>query len=209
MQKELCKMLNTKLGTLSFVDKMAGLVMVAEKAEERGAGLNDMGGNMPAKIAKYPIAYDVNGKACEVAGTMDYMIPDGTLKGISYFEDQGITPPTLNRNSFDYEARLRFVCWMNTSKISTTDTEITAKAQAYIIAALCQNPFNMGIFTKVQINVRAIPPRNKSIFSPYTYEESVVQYLIPPYEYFAIDFAVKFSIPNTCLASIGNNPAVC
>ena len=40
MQKELCKMLNTKLGTLSFVDKMAGLVMVAEKAEERGAGLN-------------------------------------------------------------------------------------------------------------------------------------------------------------------------
>ena len=49
----------------------------------------------------------------------------------------------------------------------------------------------------------------KSIFSKYSYDETILQFLRPPFEYFAIDLIVTFIMRGDCLPEININPKTC
>lgn len=208
MNKELADELNKKLGALTFVEKQAGLVQVVEY-HARVPG-KDEGAADSTKLERFPMSTDIDYAECKLKRKERDLIPNSNLKGISYFEDGGISPLAKTRNGMEYESRLRFVCWMNRKLLTGNDySHIVTQTMGYIIATLTERPFNAGPFTRCLVTVKGIPITNKSIFSAYTYDEAVTQYLMPPYEYFAIDFGIKFSVPNECFNTLILTPRTC
>lgn len=207
MNKELAQQLNIRLGDLPFADKQAGLVQTVEFESERMGGGGETVGK---KYERFPVSVDIDYSQCATVRKERDLVPDGHLSGISYFEDFGITPLPKTRNGFQYQSRLRFVCWMNRKKLTGNDySNIVTQTMGYVIEQLTKAPFNAGLFTRISINVMAIPPANKALFSSYTYDEAVTQYLMPPYEYFAIDFGVKFTVPYQCMPQLQLTPSLC
>src|SRR5690606_2438311 len=97
MNKELAKVLRQRIidnGGLVFAEKLFGMVQTGERSE-----LNDAG----AQVRKrFPIATDVvvDG-VCQSHETI--VVPDSSLKGILYFEDNGSFPDGRARSGSLYQ----------------------------------------------------------------------------------------------------------
>lgn len=207
MNKELAAELNKRLGDLAFVEKQAGLVQVVEfQAAVSG---KESGAVDSFRLERFPMSVDLDYEECKKRKERD-LTPNSKLKGISYFEDMGIFPLPKTRNGLQYESRLRFVCWLNRKLLTGDDySHIVTHTMGYVINTLTKEPFNAGPFTRCMVTVRSIPIASKALFSAYTYEESVTQYLMPPFEYFAIDFGIRFSVPYACLPTLNLTPRKC
>lgn len=77
-----------------------------------------------------------------------------------------------------------------------TDIPCTASTNIIIeiIRALPDFPINYAPFMQVKFDVLNQLVRSNSIFSQYTYNEKQTQYLMSPYDYFALDIETTFSI---------------
>src|SRR5688500_11718175 len=98
---------------------------------------------------------------------------------------------------------------MNKEKILGKPAEwdqVTAKTMGYVLNQLSGNPWNDGVFSRLSVTVSKILPQDRNIFAKYTYKETDVQYLLPPYEFWAVDLKVKFSIPYACLGQLNILP---
>lgn len=209
MNKELAKALRQRIignGGLVFVEKYFGLVQTAEKNEIAESG-------NPIK-QRFPIATEsvLNGICTE--GNEIIATPDSSVKGIIYFEDNGTFADGRVRsgNQFQFTSNLRLVCWINKRKVnSETYSEISLLAINEVIEKLevDRNPKSDGMFSNVTISVQRIPSQDAGIFSRYTYDETITQYLRPPFEFFAIDLVIKYSINPNCLSQITLNPSQC
>lgn len=210
MLKDLCHSLNLKIGGLPFVDKHAGLVQTLEYKAE--GVMPDNGNNAPALIKRYPISCDVDdaeNSSCSPNNGMKDLVPDSTKRGIMYWENNGgISPLPKVRNGFQYEARLRLVCWLNRNLLTNDpNLALSTVTMTYITGLLTNiNPWNDGPFATISAVVRNIPAGNASLFSPYTYDQTELQYLLPPYEAWGIDFGVKFTTPLTCMTNLDFKP---
>lgn len=196
MNRAIANILKTSLSGIPFVDKLAGLVYVAEYDDSFFGG-NDVQITISKRI---PLSCDVDPGSCD----KNYLIPDSSKKGILYFEDQGITFLGKDRRDNSYSSLIRLVCWVNTDWIqNNTCTDAGGLLQNYCIAEIQKlNLTNQAPFKKIQIQVQAIPRRDKNIFSAYTYDEKATQFLIPPYDFFAIDFRITYLVPQACLDDI-------
>lgn len=207
MNKELSKTLRSRIienGGLVFVEKYFGMVQTIEKTEM----------NEEISIRKrFPVATEsiVDG-IC--SSHQQFAIPDSALKGILYFEDQGTfeNGNVRSGNNFQFTSNLRLVCWINRKKVvSNQFSEITGLAINDILQKLevNKNPRSEGMFSNISVAVQRIPIQDAQIFSKYTYDESVTQFLMVPFEFFAIDLVVKYSINGSCMNSITLNPSQC
>jgi len=93
------------------------------------------------------------------------------------------------------------VGWLNKKKLGKDDCSITSIVVANVIRALTQGKrtFNEFPFTKVSIKINQQVLGDEKIFSRYSYSETEIQYLIYPYDFFALDLKVKFSINEDCM----------
>lgn len=208
MNKELAKTLRQRIlnnGGLVFVEKFYGMVQTAEKDEVSESG------NPIRK--RFPIATEsvVNGQ-CQ--SHEELAIPNSALKGILYFEDNGTFADGRIRSGgqFQFTSNLRVVVWVNRHKVtSETYIEITGLAIADLIEKLevDRNLKSEGMFNNLSVSVSRIPSQDAQIFSRYTYDEAVTQYLRPPFEFFAIDLSVKYSVNPSCMNEIILNESIC
>ena len=130
------------------------------------------------------------------------------MKGLIYFEDNGTNP-----DGKKYVSNLTLICWINRAKVvSNIYSEITGIAIQNILnkIGIDENPENVSMFQGLTVSLTKIFPQEASLFSKYTYDESVTQYLRPPFEFFGLGLQIKYGINAKCIEPISiQNNEVC
>jgi len=183
------EILKGKIAGFSYVDRLAGVVQTAVDKSDKGI------------INKFPVACDVNGVSCDEGGRIKDLIPNDAKKSVIYFEDLGGSLfQTKSGNDLKFTSRIRLVGWLNLKKLGKDDCSVTAKVVAHLITRMeSTKEINYPPFTRLKIKVLNQVPKSAAIFSKYTYAQTRAQFLIYPFDYFAIDFLVTYSINKNCV----------
>lgn len=197
MNKELCNVLKNKLVGLPFADVLAGMVQTVTTTD-----MDEQ--NVTVVVKKAPVSYDTNIGNKECIGQEQYLIPNSNRKSLIYFEDFGISFIGRSHNMAQYSSSIRLICWMNRANlVGSTYQEVSGPAMAAIVDRLAGlNPINVGMFTRLTVEVRTIPPQDAGLFGRYTYNEQDRQYLRPPFEFFGIDLICKYFTSAKCIDDI-------
>jgi hypothetical protein len=194
MNKDLADYLKGFIEPLPFADRVAGLVQPLTI-------VNEGPDNKPIKKT-YPIACGVTAKDCLNNGKYQHLLPDDRLKSLFYFEDLGIQSEGKENGGFKFTAKLRLVGWMNLKKLGKTDCSYSALAIASILNAFPTGYQNNTPYTRIQVEVTGQEPKLPAIFSKYSLDEEKTQFLLYPFDYFALQIAVSYVIPKSCLSAL-------
>lgn len=203
MNQAIASIIKGHIEDLDFVDKIAGLV--APLTFE----INDKDNNPVQKTV--PVACCVSADEC-TEGAYNELMPNSKYKTVIYFEDEGVSFDRYESNWKYYQSTLRLVCWINIAEItgSTCGDESPCTYAAHIIAeiirALPTFPEDHSPFDRVYSEITAQAVRSPSIFGAYTYDEKHSQYLMAPYDYFALTIETSFAV---CLAGTSVYDATC
>jgi len=190
---DICEILKNRLIGEPYVDKIAGLVQVVQDVQKSDKG---------TFIKKFPVACDVTGKDCaDNTSRLSDLVPDSKKRSVIYFEDiSGVTFRGQERNEFIFQARPRLVCWLSQKRLGTNQCSITPLIVANIIKALGTNKrFNDGLYIKARIQVAGEVAKTPAIFGRYTFDEKQTQFLMYPFDYFALDIVVDFRVNADCI----------
>lgn len=204
MNQAIANIIRNHIADLDFVDKIAGLTAVTTF---------DIRGPDNTVVQKsFPIACCVTADDCK-EGAYNDLMPNSDYKTVIYFEDGGISFERSESHWKYYTSNLRLVCWINIEKLtesgyckSEEPCTYAAHIVAEIIRYLPEFPENHSPFDHVYSEVTSQIIRSPSIFSQYTYDEKHSQYLMAPFDYFALDIQTKFAI---CLRSTAVFSALC
>lgn len=192
MNNKIATILKGYIDDLIWVDKIAGLVQTANIRVKK---------DDTAIEKSYPISCDIDLDAC-LKGAYQDLAPDSKKKSVLYFEDKGVTFIERQGNKLKFQSSLRLVCWLNLKLIQEAgcDSVVTGCGSSgdyviQILKILPTIPISTPDFVSIYISGIAQAERDVSIFSKYTYNETATQYLMFPYDYFAIDFMIDFTIP--------------
>lgn len=194
MNKFLANILKTQLAGLPLIDKMAGMVQTVEYEDTT----YDETQTVPTKkVQKIPVSADVE---LSVGQILADLIPDSSKKGILYFEDNGVTSLGKQGEFNRYRSKLRLVSWLNTKALTNDSKTIVPALINHIISKLeVLNATNSGNFIRLAVIVDSMPRQDKNIFAQYSYDLYNTQYLMPPFDFFAIDLSIEFSMHPRCL----------
>ncbi|GGH24653.1 hypothetical protein FAZ19_16270 [Sphingobacterium alkalisoli] len=190
MNLYVAKVLKMLLTDLPYFDRPAGLVQTITKEDSSGSG--------KTKVIRFPIEVDVTQEKESVP-----MIPDDRIKGMFYIEDGG----SKHDGGNDWTSDLTLVCWFCPKKISANVEAVSVNAMADIMY-LCKKFYNDAPITKLKFNVVSSPVRSASIFSQYVYPEVNTQYLMPPYDFFALKIKASFRLSDSCIEPL-TDPDIC
>lgn len=191
MNQAIANIIRGHIEGLDFVDKISGMV----------APLTfDIKGPDNSTVQKtFPIACCVSADDCK-EGAYNELMPNSAYKTVIYFEDGGVS---FNRHEGHwkyYTSKLKLVCWINVAKIlgdacnEGTACTLSAHLIVEILRAIPEFPGHHAPFNHVYTEVLGQDIRNPSIFSAYTYDEKHSQYLMYPYDYFALDLQTTFAV---------------
>jgi uncharacterized protein (TIGR02145 family) len=203
MNQAIANIIKDHIEGLDFVDKISGLTAVTYFE------IKDKEGNMVQK--SFPVACCVTDDDCK-EGAYNDLMPDSKYKTVIYFEDRGVKFLRKESHWKYYQSDVRLVCWINVSKIlgddCNTGTACTLAAHliAEIIRILPEFPQHHSPFNYVYSEIVSQDVRSNTIFSAYTYDEKHSQYLMYPYDYFALDIQTLFAI---CIDGSGVYDADC
>jgi hypothetical protein len=204
MQKELANILRDKVRTLPFADLAMGIGQTVEVKEL------DSNNEVPIR-RRFPVGYDEAIK--DEAGRVKEinLFPDQSRKSIIFFEDYGVTSIPGIRGAHGFSSSLRLLSWMNRAKLVASGyAEISARCQSAIVGLLChQQPQNVSPFIRLKVELTRIPPQDAALFGRYTFDETVRQYLRPPFEFFGIDLTSTFYVSDRCLDEIPWTAGIC
>lgn len=207
MIAEIASILKTRIQDLPFIDLIGGLVQTVTETQPIGEG--------ETKKVKFPVAYDITANCGNnpEANQPHPMIPEHSRRSIFYFEDYGTSSqPARTPSVQNFVSNLRLVAWINNHALfSTTFEDNRTQMMTMILQALGigGNPTNAGNFRRMSISVTRLPVADASLFSKYNYDETIIQYLMPPYSCFAIDLAVKYEVSSACIPNVVLNPSIC
>lgn len=192
MNQAIANIIRAQIADLDFVDKIAGLVST------QYANFPTEGGGTVQK--SFPLACCVTANDCK-QGAYNDLCPNSQYRTVIYFEDEGISFNRYESKWKYYTSSLRLVCWINIPKIFGVEKcnyditcSVSAKIISDIIMTLPQHPQNILPFDNVYSEVTGQVIRSNSIFAKYTYNELQTQYLLYPYDYFALDIRTDFAI---------------
>ena len=192
MNNLIANALKNQISDLTWVDKIAGLVQTANIRQKTGDNVTDK---------SYPISCDITEDAC-LKGAYQDLCPNSKKKSVVYFEDQGVTFDRQEGNRLYYVSSLRLVCWLNLQLIQEVgckkDVTGCGTSGDYVIEVIKKFnyvPFNVGGLYMIMIQPPSQVERSVEIFSKYTYNEEALQYLMFPYDYFALNITTNFTIP--------------
>jgi len=203
MNQAIANIIKEKIEVLDFADKIAGLTAVT---------YFDIKGPDGVVQKAFPIACCVTADDCK-EGAYNDLMPNSAYKTVIYFEDKGISFNKSESHWKYYTSNLRLVAWLNIEKLTDSGyckSELPCTYAAHIVAeiirALPEFPQNISPFDHVYSEITNQEIRSNSIFSAYTYDEKHSQYLMAPFDYFALDIATNFAV---CLRSTDVYDATC
>jgi hypothetical protein len=177
-------LLKDRISQFTYVDRLAGMVRAVTK-ERAGASIT------------IPVDIGVDDPwACGDSEITD-MVPNDAYKCIVYFEDRGLRRVQNRTRGISFESRLRLVCWVNTAKFSN-DNYAADRIMEEFVTDLNTGVYNDGPFMGVRHTTESVPERGKALFSAYTYPDSARQYLLFPFDAFALDIVTTMRIRPGC-----------
>lgn len=202
MVYNICEILKTCIEdeSLSYVETIAGLVQV--ETVQKKASKTDL------IQKKFPIYCPIK-QECD-PNKIDPLIPDCNRKSLFYFENNGNT--ILNdrdKRFFNYTSSIRLVGWLNPRKMGSNDCDISCLISAEIMNILEKSTFNSGEILKIKIRPSALLVKDSKIFSKYLYGKKFYNLIEYPYDYFAIDLFVDFSINKDCISKFTPTDELC
>lgn len=191
MNEKIASILKSKIEALPFVDKIAGLV--------RPVKIELLDKDNKSVLKTFPVASDISNEAC-ISGQYKDLIPDSKYRSIIYFEDNGITLTARNNRWVSFNSRLTLVGWLNLKMLFDCQTYTgSTECILSILSELPENPFSEDIFREIRIIALSEVTKSNAIFSRYTYDETKTQYLLYPFNYFALNMSVEFKINLACV----------
>lgn len=190
MTSDIANILKGYIDNVGFADKVAGLVKSVTVMDENDAGVKTR--------RTFPVSCDTSYNDCEKGKYLD-LIPNKKYKSIMYFEDGGSRLIGEDPRDFTFTSTLRLVGWMNLQKMGKTNCSISGLAVAHVLKALPTNFNNQGMYSRMRIKAVSQEVKSNAIFSRYTYKEETLQYLMYPYDYFALNIEVNYSINKNCI----------
>lgn len=191
MNEKIANILKGKIQNLAFVDKIAGLV--------RPVKIEILDKENKRILKTYPIATDISSEQC-IEGKYKDLIPDSKYKSIIYFEDNGSQITYRDHRWVGFNSRLTLVGWLNLSKLMNC-THFTGSTEVIlsIISSLPEVPFSDDIFREIRITAISEVIKTSAIFGKYTYNEIITQYLLYPFDYFALNLSIDYKINLSCV----------
>lgn len=194
MNRKVANILKSKIEDLGFVDRLAGLVQPVRVDVKSGDGRSE-------KV--FPISCDLTHSEC-IKGNYEDLAPNSKHKSVIYFEDNGVRYVRTERNNIYYESSLRLVGWLNLARLYELDCkydkcDITACVITNIIQAFHGTPYHDSPFLNIYSVIASQEIRDANIFGRYTYNEKVTQYLMAPYDFFALNIQTAFAVPVGCI----------
>jgi hypothetical protein len=172
------------------VDKTAGLV--------RPISIHQPNANGTVKKT-FPVSCNLDSKTSY--DKYKDLIPDDKYKSIMYFEDLGVNVVGSDARYINCQSTLRLVCWLNGKRLGYDGCGISTIAVIEILKVFTElfNPFNEGKFTKIKIAAVSEQAKEPTIFTKYSYDEAQTQFLMQPFDYFALQIRVDYSIALSCV----------
>ncbi len=196
MNTVIANILKERIETLNWVDVCSGLVKEFIKTD------TIIRNDKPIVIRKtFPVSCDVTNADC-VAGKYMDLVPNSRKRSIIYFEDYGVRPIVQSNLDFSWKSQLRLVCWVNMNKFDYNECSISALLIQSLLSKFPIGFGNLGGFNRVGFSVAGEIPKDARIFSRYSYDESVTQYLVKPFDYFALNIETTFTTNPTCFDPI-------
>lgn len=197
MNKEVAHILKERLAEFQFVDVVAGMAQTVEYATNDGDGRK--------VLQRMPYSTDVaKANDCHI-GEERALVPDSKKRGVLYFEDMGLNFRDRDSNNhLHFSSKLILVCWMNKARLvgdNYLDVSTYALTQA-LDKMKVKTISNVGNFSRFNVMPGRILRQDKSVFSRYSYDETINQYLMPPFEFFGIELDISFSIHPKCVEKI-------
>lgn len=197
MNKEIASIVKDKIKDLPFIDKIAGMVKTIETTEKT---------EVPKpNVIRFPASVDVQQlpplKQWEYAD----LVPNSAKKSIFYFENRGNKIGTVNGRGVEMESTIRLIGWMN-SKFPVGSDALAISSILKRLAGL--QPFNSGLFTRIRITPTAILDQEDKLFSKYTYDEKILQFLMLPFHAFGIDLTVNYILAANCLPELDESEPI-
>lgn len=191
MNSDIASILKIKILTAAHpvVDKIAGMVQTVEYAQERMNG--------SAEVKRIPVSIDTNVPGA-AAWKERELVPNSKYRSMLYFEDGGITAGVRSAYGTEHVSKLTLICWLNTKMMAGTSTP-TSDFIRDLLKIIEKPPYNSGKYLRIHTLHDAIRPMDAGVFSRYTYDQKEKQYLMPPFEYFAIGLTVKYIVSAACV----------
>jgi hypothetical protein len=174
---------------ITWVDKLAGMTQIAKINVKSGE--NNV-------VKTFPISCQMSYDSLCKDGCYDELAPNSNYKSVVYFEEGSFSFTRQEGNKMYYESSLRLVAWLNYKKIGSGGCGTTGDFIIDIIKELPTIPVNVGHIFGLRTWVASQVPRSFDIFAKYTYNESKTQFLMMPYDYFALDLRATFYIIPEC-----------
>lgn len=201
MTYDIANIILDQIKHLPFFDKYTGLVRRVVKKDE--------GENGRIVTTVFPVGCDVTETECQNMKLSD-LVPNSKYKSIHYFEDLGSRFIGIDGGYFQFEATVRLVGWLNMKATGKQgQCSVSSLAITNILREMNFNRFNSGIYTKIQLIQVAQLVKDAAIFRNYTYDEQATQYLMHPFDYYAMDIKAVFSIHPSCIEEFELGPIPC
>lgn len=187
----------SQIENLSFIDKYTGVVKVITMKDPS---------NKTGQKKIFPVACnlcndDINN------GRYKDLCPDSSKKSVLYLEDTGLRFVKKEGQRIYWKASYNLVCWLNLVKLGKQTCSYSALAIAGILKSLPLVPFNSGdTYNSISINILGQQPKTVNPFAKYSYDETVNQFLMFPYDYFVLSLDVDFMTDLRCLVLPENDP---
>ena len=148
--------------------------------------------NYSFKDVHFGVVYPVLNKTQKIPGSRDGnqykdAIPNSSKQSILYWEDYGTTTLLSAPRYSRVESNVRIVMWFNFKKLEEGKTY-----DECVREVLNSLPKRVG--NKIHIFLRGQQPKTEAIFARYDYKEAK-QYVAPPYDVAAFDFAIRYMLP--------------
>lgn len=183
------KIIKDLLSPLPYFDLAAGLVQVITKSESS---------ENKSVTKRFPMEVDVSEEANSNA-----LYPREDINGMFFLEDGGAKSEGQN----DWTSDLTLVCWFCPKKIASNPEAVAANALADISDTF-KTFQNSSPVSRLKINIVSMPQRDAAIFSKYTFDEGQTQFLMPPFDFFALKLKCSYRLNPNCLTPL-NPPSPC
>ncbi len=204
MTTEIAEIFRSYLDGKWYTDVLTGLV---KRIIKDGSYVDVVDGiETTYRVEKsFPAYCQLSQAQCDSGDYMD-LVPNDTKASIIYFEDGGSVLLETKNNQYQFESSLRIVGWMNLKRFNASGCSLSQYVVPQIIATIPKSPFNSGNFHTIQLINASEVAKDAGIFARYTYDEPKTQYMMYPFDFFAIDIRVRFWTNKNCFTEFEQIP---
>jgi hypothetical protein len=195
MNASIAELLKLRIQQFSYVEKLGGIVRAVSFERQGGRITIPVGSGVEDPLQ------------CGDNELLD-LVPDERYKCIVFFEDRGLVPVVSRTRGQSWTSNLRLVCWVNTAKLGGDANAADAVLQQFL-GVLNSGPYNLDPFIGIRHRLSGVASKGPSIFAAYTFPDAARQYLLWPFDAFAIDIATEFRIRPGCEPVVSGSDVTC